>query len=220
MKFSRLPKFRFLVILWLCSPPANAQNSFDLFAGYAFTSKLESDVSLDIALTPAGFQYQRFLKSWNTSLGLTSVFSSASYQTADTQKSGVFYSVGLTVSNNFFEGKHLKAGWSLAYYPYTVLAVASQTKVSVNDQTIVHSSVTSFSGNQGFGAKIGAFYPGKKSAKYRIGSELEYTQHKFNRRSIKVVSSNPDLSPGRDTVEEANETLGIGSILFLVGLTI
>ena len=68
--------------------------------------------------------------------------------------------------------------------------------------------------------KVGVYYPGKKSAKYRLGSELEYMQHTFSRRSVKVVGSKPDVSPGSDTVEEADETLAVMSLLFVAGFTI
>jgi hypothetical protein len=220
MNFPSLYKLLFLIFATLYAGPASAQNSFDLFGGFALSSKLQDETSIDIALTPAGFQYNRFLKNWDTFVGFTSIISSANYTIADTTKTGLFYSVGGTLSRVFVETKHARFGWSLGFYPYSVLAVASQAKVTVNDEVIKHSSVTSFTGNQGFGAKVGAYYPGKKAAKYRLGSELEYMQHKFTRQSTKTVSSNSDLAPGTDSVEEAHGTLSVMSLLFVAGFTI
>jgi hypothetical protein len=210
-----------LVFLMGMTRLALAQNTFDLYYGYAALSTLKNETTINVKYSPAGFDYGRHLKSWDVYIGMTSQFAQISYQVNNVDKKGVFYTGGFHISQVFYRSKHFGILGSLALLPYSVIAVGSEANFTVNDTRVTHKSVTTFTGFQGYNLRIGAFLPTKNKSRYRVGASLEYMGQKYTKKTIRTVSSNSDLSP--ETSKEtstSNDSLSSLSTLLFIGLII
>ena len=96
--------------------------------------------------------------------------------------------------------KRIKGVANYTLYPYSTLVVSHQSSSLLNDETVNHSSLSTYSGDIGQAFRFAAYgeyrgWPVKRRGQMKYGLGMDYFFQNFKKKKDEVFISNPDVGP-------------------------
>ena len=142
-----------LVLLFLYSQCSFAEKGMNVLTGTNLSGTMKGEANSDVKAVQYSFDAyyspQKVIKKTGVIFGSHLQFSEVEYELSDIKKQGLHTLWGIYAGVSVPLYKKFKGIANYTLYPYSTLVVAHQSRSKLNDETVNHSSLSSFSGDIG-----------------------------------------------------------------------
>lgn len=192
--------------------------------GYGVLGRFQGASDVAVQSNPISLALNFETKYFGPVLMIGSVFQHhmVSYSDDGVTHSGTNLLAGVVMGFNVRKTETRAVRIEGAYYPYNELTLSSDSRGTVNEESFLHSSLSTYKGPGAMDVRIvylwelakGQFNPRER---LRYGIALTQFIQPLNQWEVTTATSNSDLAPEKKTKADVDYTLSVTSLDFQVG---